>query len=332
MRKSFATWVGMAVAVMAIASTVANADSLADCRQLRNRDARLAACTSIIEAAGAPDDQKAIAYRQRGALRLDAGAFDAALADLNEAVRRAPGDAGARLYRAEVRIGRNDLDGAQADFDEAIKLAPNTPNAFNGRGHLSMVRGNLVAAIADFSRAIALSPRSATALNNRGLAYRKAGNTEQAIADYTTAINLNPIYALAYANRGAVYEGLGRKAEATEDFRAALFLDPSLVSAKEGLARQGVADAYTLDSVRLAAQGKDLVETNCSRCHATGRDGASPNTKAPPFRTIAVRHPMLALREPLSRGIAAPHDEMPKFQLPPSDVDKIVAYINSLSP
>jgi len=39
---------------------------------------------------------------------------------------------------------------------------------------------------------------------------------------------------------------------------------------------------------------------------------------------------MQALREPLTRGIAAPHDEMPKFRLPDADVDKIVAYINSL--
>ena len=44
------------------------------------------------------------------------------------------------------------------------------------------------------------------------------------------------------------------------------------------------------------------------------------------------RHPILALREPLSRGIAAPHDEMPKFKLADADIDKIVAYINSLPP
>jgi mono/diheme cytochrome c family protein len=39
---------------------------------------------------------------------------------------------------------------------------------------------------------------------------------------------------------------------------------------------------------------------------------------------------MQALREPLTRGIAAPHDEMPKFQLGEAEVDKVIAYINSL--
>ena len=58
--------------------------------------------------------------------------------------------------------------------------------------------------------------------------------------------------------------------------------------------------------------------------------GTSPNPKAPPFRTVSRRHPSLALREPLSRGIAAPHDVMPHFKLSDDDVDMIIAYINSL--
>ena len=43
-------------------------------------------------------------------------------------------------------------------------------------------------------------------------------------------------------------------------------------------------------------------------------------------------HPLLALREPLSRGIAAPHDQMPKFALTEPEIDRIIAYINSLAP
>jgi mono/diheme cytochrome c family protein len=60
--------------------------------------------------------------------------------------------------------------------------------------------------------------------------------------------------------------------------------------------------------------------------------GDSSNKKAPPFRSLHARHPSLALREPLSRGIAAPHDEMPRFPLSPPEIDSIVAYINSLAP
>ena len=64
---------------------------------------------------------------------------------------------------------------------------------------------------------------------------------------------------------------------------------------------------------------------------AVGPAGDSPNPKAPPFRTLSARHPGVSLREPLSRGIAAPHDVMPKFELTQAQVDTVIAYINSLS-
>ena len=38
----------------------------------------------------------------------------------------------------------------------------------------------------------------------------------------------------------------------------------------------------------------------------------------------------MTLREPLTRGIAAPHDEMPNFGPTDAEIDKIIAYINTL--
>jgi cytochrome c1 len=51
---------------------------------------------------------------------------------------------------------------------------------------------------------------------------------------------------------------------------------------------------------------------------------------AHPSRPDWRSHPLLALREPLSRGMAAPYDQMPKFTEP--EIDRIIAYINSLAP
>jgi hypothetical protein len=59
-------------------------------------------------------------------------------------------------------------------------------------------------------------------------------------------------------------------------------------------------------------------------------EGTSPNSKAPEFRNLHRRHRLLSLREPITRGIAAPHDWMPRFALSEVDVDMIVACINSL--
>jgi mono/diheme cytochrome c family protein len=142
---------------------------------------------------------------------------------------------------------------------------------------------------------------------------------------------MNPVYALAYNNRGYVYETQGRKDDAISDFKAAILLDPSLIGARDGLRRLGVGDTHLVETQHRVDQGRRLVEKNCSACHAVAPTGASPNKKAPEFRTLHARHPNLALREPLSRGIAAPHDEMPNFALTGPEIDSIVAYINSLA-
>lgn len=169
-------------------------------------------------------------------------------------------------------------------------------------------------------------------MNSRGLAYRKTGDLDKAIADYSAAIQLNPVYALAYNNRGYVYEARGDKQAAAADFRRALALDPALVGAKNGLKRLGEPEAVAAESDKLIAQGKTLAEKNCAWCHAVGPTGDSPNPRAPRWRDLYMKHPVLALREPLTRGIGRPHDEMPKFELSDKDIDTIVAYINSLSP
>jgi tetratricopeptide (TPR) repeat protein len=317
--------------LLCLAAAPAAADALADCRQGQDAALRLRGCTQVIDDASYGPVDKTLAYRNRGNARLDAGASQQAAADLGEAIRLRPGDAQLYTARARARLATQDIDGAIADYGEALRLVPETATFHIGRGHAHFLKGATTAAIADFTQAIKLNPKSASALNRRGLAYRRAGDLERAIEDYTSALALNPIYALAYNNRGYAREAQGRKEAAIADFQAAVLLDPSLIGAKEGLKRLGAPSVWFTVSERRVAAGKALVEKSCAGCHAVGAKGASPNAKAPEFRSLHARHPSLTLREPLSRGIAAPHDEMPKFTLTADQIDSIVAYINSLA-
>ena len=323
--------IGLACLVLLYGAETARADALADCNQGRNAELRLRACSEIIAGADYSPEQKAVAYQNRGNARADAGASSQALADFNEAMRLQPNEVSGYAGRARVRLALRDADGAIADYNQALMLAPATASLHVGRGHAHFVRGDTTAAIADFTEAIRLNPQSATTFNRRGLAFRRSGDLTRAIEDYTAAITINPIYALAYNNRGYVYETQGRKDEAIADFKAALLLDPSLIGARDGLRRLDVPEAEFAEAERRVQLGKSLVEKSCSPCHAVGVGGDSPNKKAPEFRNLHARHPSLSLREPLSRGIAAPHDEMPKFSLSGPEIDTIVAYINSLS-
>lgn len=322
---------GSAIVALVLFAGLAHADALDDCAQARNPQVRLSACSDVIAAPRYQSEQKARAHRQRGILRLDAGAVADAIADFGAALRLGPPDANTFAGRARAHMVRGDIVSAVADYAEAIRLAPDHAQHYLGRGHAYAVKGDAQAAISDFTRALQLNPNSANAHNQRGLAYRRSGDNARAIEDYTAAIAINPVYALAYNNRGYAYEAMGRKEEAIADFRAALLLDASLVGARDGLARLGAPSRSATETEQRIREGRALVTSYCIGCHAVGPQGDSPNPKAPAFRTLSARHPGLSLREPLSRGIAAPHDLMPKFTLTQDQVDTIIAYINNLS-
>ncbi len=324
----------LALVITTLAAAVpAHADAWSECTTSRDAAVRLKACTDVIADANFAREQQAAAYRNRGQLRLNAGATAQAVADYSAALRLVPTDAGSLLGRAQANLTSSALDAAIDDYSAALKLTagkPSSVGALVGRGHALLVKGSADAAIADFNSAIEINPKSATAFNNRGLAWKAKGDITKAIDDYTSAIALNPVYGLAYNNRGYAYEALGKRDDAIADFGRALLLDRSLVGATAGLKRLNAPGPLASESEGLILAGKTLVEANCSRCHAIGETGASANPKAPEFRALAQKHPVLTLREPLSRGIAAQHDEMPKFALTDADVDRIVAYINSL--
>lgn len=323
---------GAAAAGLALAAVSARADVLSDCQQSKSNALRIRACSTIIDSKTTAAPVRADAYRARGAAFAERAASKEATADFTEAIRLKADDGAAYYGRGRARLALRETDGAISDFTQAIRYLGDSPGLYIARGYAQLVKGNPPASIADFTVAIGLDPKNASALNNRGLAYRRKGDLDKAIADYTAAIALNPVYALAYNNRGYAFEAKGGKKAAAADFRRALSLDPTLVGAEKGLQRLGEPAVAATQTDKLIAQGRKLAQRDCAWCHAIGRKGDSPNPRAPRWRDLYKRHPILALRDPLSRGIARPHAEMPKFQLSDDEIDTIVAYINSLTP
>lgn len=80
----------------------------------------------------------------------------------------------------------------------------------------------------------------------------------------------------------------------------------------------------------LIDKGKALVEENCSRCHAIGKEGESPHPQAPPFRTLSSKYPVEDLAEALAEGIFSGHPDMPIFVFSPTDVEAIIEYLESI--
>jgi mono/diheme cytochrome c family protein len=80
----------------------------------------------------------------------------------------------------------------------------------------------------------------------------------------------------------------------------------------------------------MANKGQALVEKNCARCHAIGKEGDSPHKEAPPFRTLSAKYPVSDLAESLAEGIVSGHPDMPIFVFDPQDVAAIIDYLESI--
>lgn len=78
-------------------------------------------------------------------------------------------------------------------------------------------------------------------------------------------------------------------------------------------------------------RGQAILEANCARCHATGKSGASPLDKAPPFRQLGRRYPIEQLAESLAEGIVTGHAEMPQFAFDPPDINAIITYLKAIA-
>jgi len=91
-------------------------------------------------------------------------------------------------------------------------------------------------------------------------------------------------------------------------------------------AMAAVATLQAHGGTALEKEGELLLSANCSRCHATGRTGASTHPEAPPFRKLSDWYPIDGLAEGLSVG----HPDMPEFVFEPDRVAAILANLNSI--
>lgn len=80
----------------------------------------------------------------------------------------------------------------------------------------------------------------------------------------------------------------------------------------------------------LVKKGAEILRTNCSSCHAIGRDDVSAHAQAPAFRTLSSRYPIEYLSEALGEGLSSGHPDMPDFIFKPEEVRAILAYLQSI--
>ncbi len=92
--------------------------------------------------------------------------------------------------------------------------------------------------------------------------------------------------------------------------------------------------ASPAESIDIAAEaierGRRLTLTACAGCHATGPAGASPLTEATPLREIVRRHPLERLEAGFAEGLVTAHPAMPAYVFRASEIDDLIAYLETL--
>jgi cytochrome c len=93
-----------------------------------------------------------------------------------------------------------------------------------------------------------------------------------------------------------------------------------------------VSDKARAQSQSILERGRAIAVQNCARCHAIGLDDERPHAIVTPFRELHVRYPIEMLVDAQATGVISGHDEMPMFELSHSDLNALLAYIDSFAP
>lgn len=194
------------------------------------------ACSRIIARGhGETSIGRARAYAYRAAARNVSAQYELAVADCDEALRLDPKSFYALLFRGSAWLGMEKYDRAIADLTQAIARAPDAASrstTYSARAGARRESGDLDGAIQDATHAIALSPKNGAAFWSRGQSWRAKGELDRAIADLTRGIGVYSDFLDPFVLRGLVYEQKGEPAQAKRDYRTALGKRPGYVSSK----------------------------------------------------------------------------------------------------
>ena len=206
---------------------------------LRVRMGRIDAAVADLDAAIKlkPNAYQAFVNLAQAYRRLDK--MDLALAQLHRAAALEPGLAHLDRLQARLHLERNEPDLALTYFDRAIgREDANSPYRIDDqieRGRLLLRLGKHAEALASFDAALALRKDDAQAQRLRGEALFRLGRFEEVVAAFDRYLEAGKPLEVVYRGRGLARAELGQYPAAIEDFTKALELHPtSAVQAYRG--------------------------------------------------------------------------------------------------
>jgi tetratricopeptide (TPR) repeat protein len=176
-------------------------------------------------------------YYQLGSRYQNENSLNKAFVNISAAIDLDPVRPEFLYARANIFARGDRFDAATADLDQAIKLAPTRGELHWAKGVICLLasrtavhQDQLKVAIDAFSAAVKCDPNAAKYYSSRGAAYSRLGQSTEAMADLETALKLDPSDGKTYFNRGHLRLRQQNEAGATEDFRRAVELGYALAN------------------------------------------------------------------------------------------------------
>lgn len=193
-------------AALALAACGSNPDPLASSRavcadEARAADARIAACTALIDSGELEAGERADAQALRGRAYRDAGDVTAALRDFEAALRVNENQFVALEGRAAILLASGQIDSAEPLIDRLIEAGHALGQSNLMKGDAAMARSNYAAALAAYDSALEAEPEFALAYARRGRAKQRLEDIDGALADYQAALERDSALVDARAGR-----------------------------------------------------------------------------------------------------------------------------------
>ena len=121
-------------------------------------EARIDACTAVIDDASQPVDVRVDALSHRGMAYEEDEEYESAIEDYDEAMKLSPNDPALLILRGNAYDGMGEPQKAIEDYTEAIRLNPGDSSPFFNRVAVNHENGDKDKARRDYKRALEIDP------------------------------------------------------------------------------------------------------------------------------------------------------------------------------
>jgi Tfp pilus assembly protein PilF len=196
------------------------------------------------DAEPAPDEQSAAFFVGRAESRLAVGQVAGAQADLESALKLAPGSGEVLARQAVIALTQNDIAAATRLADQAVAAAPDSAAARLARSYARQASFDLPGATGDLQAAAKAHPDNALVQARLAEMWLANGEIGRSEASAQAAVVADPQLSLARTVLGFVQLAQIRLASAATTFREAIRLDPAAPLPRLGLGLTRIRDGH----------------------------------------------------------------------------------------